>query len=62
MKDRELKIEVPLWLWQNLSVMATQEMRDKPEFIKWLIYRESVKRGLQDEVADERESGDPQTA
>jgi hypothetical protein len=62
MKERELKIEVPLWLWQNLSIMATQELRDKPDFVKWLIYRESIKRGLEQEVVDDTEPTNTQTA
>ncbi len=39
-----LTVDFPLYLWQELVVMAAQDMRDEREFIKWLVRQESQKR------------------
>lgn len=39
-----LTVDFPLYLWQELVVMAAQDMRDEREFIKWLVRQKSQKR------------------
>ena len=42
----KFKLNIPVYLWQNLVAMAAEDMRSENEFLQWLIHRASIDRGL----------------